>query len=80
MVRTDAIAPSHENERHCNGCDADGLHHAQKKFFASKTVEKKKHARDEPDQPSCNADSPRASLNQQMMYLRIISNYDKSCS
>jgi hypothetical protein len=80
MIRADLVAPSHEDQSCRDGQNFDPLHKTHQNFAAKNTVDQKQRARDQPDQPSQTTDPPRASLNKQVMYLRVVCHNDKRCS
>ena len=80
MMRADAVTPSHENDSRQDGYNIDALHNTQQKVAAKNAIAQKHHAGDEPDQPGYDADSPRASFNQQVVYLRVVGDDDECCS
>src|SRR5438045_9627668 len=77
MIWADVVASSHEDNSRHDGRDVGTLHDAHQKLSPHHAVGQKQYARDEPDQPGQNADPPRASLDEQMMYLRVVSDDDK---
>ena len=77
MIRADVVASSHEDDSGHDGRDVDALHDAHQKFSPECAAGQKKYATEEPAQPGKNTDSPRASFNEQVMYLRVVSDDDE---
>jgi hypothetical protein len=70
MIRAEMVASSHEGDGGGHdGRDVNALHDTHQKFSPYYAAGQKQPARDEPDRPGQDADSPRASFNEQAVYL-----------
>ena len=77
VMRADLVTPSHEKKGGHDGSDIDGLHDRQHSLPAEYAVDQKQRTGDEPDQPGQTTDPPRASLDEEVMYLRVVCDDDQ---